>query len=186
MLQRGVSIAALVGVLAVCPARPVPAALVDMAVGTVNASVVTASDIALARALSLFGFAPSETPIQPADVDRYGAAQVAALEASRLGIGATLEELDHAWTELEARLGGGPALHAWLEATSIDIAWARRALDMHLRWHTWKTLHEGLTIDTPGATPEIPALESDLVARSLLAPRQSVPLPFAMPPHPAP
>ena len=186
MLPRGISIAALASLLALCPGRPAPAALVDMVVGTVNASVMTASDIALARALSLFGFAPSETPIQPADVDRYGAALVDALEASRLGIGPTLEELDQAWRELEGRLGGGPALRAWLEATSIDAAWARRALDMHLRWHTWKTLHAGLTIDTPGAAPEPPALESDLVARSLLAPAQTVPLPFAMPPRPAP
>jgi N-acyl-D-amino-acid deacylase len=51
---------------------------------------------------------------------------------------------------------------------------------------TWKTLHEGLTIETPGATPETPGLESDLVVRNLLAPPQTIAVPFAMPQHPAP
>ena len=81
------------------------------------------------------------------------------------------------------RWGGAAALRAWLEATTIDVAWARRALEAHLRWHTWKTLHEGLTIETPGAKPETPApaLPSDLVARNLLGQRQTVPVPFPMP-----
>lgn len=177
---------ALASALFVASARPAVAALIDSVVGTVDATAVSASDIALARALGLFGFTWSEEPIRPADVDRYGAALVGALQASRLGIGPTLAELDRAWTELETQTGGAEALRAWLEATTIDAAWARRALEAHLRWHTWKTLHEGLTIETPGATPAPPGLESDLVARNLLQPHQSIALPFAMPPRPAP
>ena len=174
------------GFLALACACPAGAVLVDAVVGAVGSTVVTASDIALARALGLFGFAPSETPIQAADVDRYGAALVAVLEASRLGIGPTLTEMDQAWTALETQLGGAAALRAWLEATTLDTAWARRALEAHLRWRTWTTLHEGLTIETPGATPKSHGLESDLVVRNLLATQQTVIVPFAMPPRAAP
>jgi hypothetical protein len=177
---------ALATFLALGWARPGEAALVDAVVGAVGSTAVSASDIALARALGLFGFTPSEEPIGSADVDRYGAALVAVLEASRLGIGPTLTELDQAWTRLETQMGGAEALRAWLQATTIDIAWARRALEAHLRWHTWKTLHEGLTIETPGAAPGTPGPASDLVMRNLLAPRQPVALPFAMPPRGTP
>ncbi len=153
----------------------------DAIVGAVGASAVTASDIALARALSLFGFAPSDAPIRRADVDRYTGALVAAREASRLGIGPTPAEMDEAWASLETRMGGGAALRAWLDATTIDTGWARRALEAHLRWRSWTTLHEGLTIETPGAAPQPPALESDLVVRHVLPPEHEIPVPFAMP-----
>ena len=142
-------IAALGCVLAPACAGPVRAALVDAVVATIDSTVVSASDIALARALSLFGFTPSEEPIRQTDVDRYGTALVAALEAARLGIGPTLTEMDEAWTELETQMGGAAALRAWLEGATIDATWARRALEAHLRWRTWTTLHEGLTIETP-------------------------------------
>ena len=168
--------------LALACAGPAAAAPLDAVVGTVNSTTVSASDIALARALSLFGFTPSEEPIRATDVDRYGTALVSALEASRLGIGPTLTELDEAWTELEARMGGSDQLRAWLESTTIDTAWARRALEAHLRWRTWTALNEGLTIQTPGAAPETPAaLESELVTRTLLRPDEAIPVPFAMP-----
>jgi hypothetical protein len=182
-MQR-VPFIALATLLALAWARPAEPGVVDAVVGAVGSTAVSASDIALARALGLFGFTPSEEPIGSADVDQYTAALVAVLEATRLGIGPTITELDQAWTGLETQMGGAPALRAWLEATMIDIAWARRAFEAHLRWHAWKTLHEGLTIETPGAAPETPGLTSDLVVvRNLLAPRQAVALPFAMPPR---
>jgi hypothetical protein len=174
------------GLLALACVGPARAALVDLVVGTVDTAVVSASDIALARALGLFGLTPSDDPIRSADVDRYGTALIAVLEASRLGIGPTLTELDEAWAEMETRVGGAAALRAWLEATAIDAVWARRALEAHLRWHTWQTLHEGLTIETPGAVPPPPGLESDLVLRNLLPSPQTIPVPFAMPPRAAP
>jgi hypothetical protein len=181
--MRRLPLIALAAFLALAWARPAGAVLVDAVVGVVGSTAVSASDIALARALGLFGFTPSEEPIGSADVDQYGAALVAVLEASRLGIGPTPAELDQAWTGLETKMGGAAALRAWLEATTIDVAWARRALEAHLRWQTWKTLHEGLTIETPGTAPETPGPASDLVVRNLLAPQQPVALPFAMPPH---
>jgi hypothetical protein len=169
--------------LALAWAHPAEPGLVDAVVGAVGSTAVSASDIALARALGLFGFTPSDEPIGSADVDRYAAALAAVLEATRLGIGPTLTELDQAWTGLETQMGGAAALRAWLEATTIDIGWARRALEAHLRWHTWRTLHEGLTIETPGAAPGPPGLTSDLVVRNLLARQRPVALPFAMPPR---
>ena len=173
--------APLVAALSLATAALAEAQLVDVVVGNVGPSIVTASDIALARALGLFGFTPSEAPIDATDVDRYGAALVAVLDASRLGIGPTLPELDEAWTTLETQIGGADALRSWLDATKIDVAWVRRALDAHLRWRAWTTLHEGLTIETPGSKSETPALPSDLVARNLLGQRQTVPVPFPMP-----
>jgi hypothetical protein len=179
--MRSLQLMALAFFLVLAWARPAGAALVDAVVGAVGSTAVSASDIALARALGLFGFTPSEEPIGSADVDRYGAALVAALEARRLGIGPTRTELDQSWTRLETEMGGAAALRAWLEATRIDVAWARRALEGHLRWHTWTTLHEGLTIETPGAAPETPGLASDLLVRNLLGPQERVDPPFAMP-----
>jgi hypothetical protein len=153
----------------------------DAIVGAVGASAVTASDIALARALSLFGFTPSDAPIRSVDVDRYTVALVTVREASRLGIGPTPAELDQAWAALETQMGGGAALRAWLDATTIGTGWARRALEAHLRWRSWTTLHEGLTIETPGAAPPPPALESDVAVRNVLPPEHEIPVPFAMP-----
>jgi hypothetical protein len=184
--MRRLPLIALATVLALAWAGPAAAVLVDAVVGVVGSTAVSASDIALARALGLFGFTPSEEAIGSADVDRYGAALVAVLEASRLGIGPTPAELEQAWTRLETQMGGAAALRAWLEATTIDIAWARRALEAHLRWQAWKTLHEGLAIETPGAAPGTPGPTSDLLVRNLLAPQQAVALPFAMPPRGTP
>jgi hypothetical protein len=181
MRRRLCSGIALAGVVALGATSAAGEGLVDAVVGAVGASAVSASDIALARALGLFGFAPSEEVIRSADVDRYGAALVAALEADRLGIGPTLIEVDQAWAALEIKMGGTAALRAWLEATSIDLAWARRALEAHLRWRTWQTLHEGLTIETPGAAPETPAPQSDLVVRNMIAPQQTIAVPITMP-----
>jgi hypothetical protein len=179
-------LALLVAALAPATGARADAGPVDAVVGEVGASIMTASDIALARALGLFGFTPSDAPILTADVDRYGAALVAVLEASRLGIGPTPPELEQAWTTLEAQLGGADLLRSWLEATTIDTAWARKSLEAHLRWRAWTALHEGLTIETPGAKTETPGLGSDLVVRNLLGPRQAVAVPFAMPPRPRP
>lgn len=182
MVRRG--LAALVVLLALCGAAG--AGPLDAVVGEVGPAIVTASDVGLARALGLFGFSPSAEPIRSDDVDRYDAALVGALEASRLGIGPTAPELDQAWAALETQMGGATALSDWLDDTTIDVAWARRALEAHLRWRTWTTLHQGLIIDTPGAKPDTPGLESDLVTRNLLPPGQTIPVPFAMPPRAAP
>jgi hypothetical protein len=165
-----------------------PAVLVDAVVGVVGSTVMSASDIGLARALSLFGFAPSAEPIRQEDVTRYGSALVAVLEASRLGIGPTLTEVDQAWREVETRAGSAEALRGWLEATAIDPDWVRRALEAHLRWKAWTALHEGLAIETPGATPEPPPIDSEFTVRNFLAPPNavSVTVPFPMPPRPHP
>ena len=182
MRRRG-RLIGFIGILVLGCVAPAGAVLVDAVVGTVGSTAVTASDIALARALGLFGFTPSEGPIQKADVERYGAALVAVLEASELGIGPTPTELEEGWEALETRMGGAAALRAWLSAATIEVAWARRAFEAHLRWNTWKTLQEGLAIETPGSPVEIPSPLSDLEVRSLITPEQTVAAPFAMPPR---
>jgi hypothetical protein len=179
MRRHLVSRIALASVLALGSVSAAGAGPVDAVVGSVGATAVSASDIALARAMGLFGFTPSEEVIRSADVDRYAGGLVAALEAGRLGIGPTRTEVNDAWAALEIEMGGPAAMRAWLEATTIDVAWARRAFEAHLRWQSWQMLHEGLT-QARGAG-ETPKPESDLVVRNLIPPHQTIAVPIAMP-----
>jgi len=48
-----------------------PAAPVDTVLGQVGSRTISASDVALARALGMLGFAPSAAPIERSDVERY-------------------------------------------------------------------------------------------------------------------
>ncbi len=77
---------ALGGLIALSWCAQVGAVLVDAVLAQVESAVVSASDIALARALELFGFTPSDNPIDAADVDRYATALGEVLEATRLGL----------------------------------------------------------------------------------------------------
>jgi hypothetical protein len=180
--RRWFHVLVLGGLLAHAGVGPAAATLIDVVVGQVDSAVVSASDIALARALGLFGFTPSNAPIDAADVDRYARALSDVLEASRLGLGPTPAEIDQAWAALKER-HGGPALRAWLESAAIDIVWARRALEAHLRWRAWAEFHEGFA-DVPasaGASSDTRPFGSDAVVRRLLESSETVPLPFAMP-----
>jgi hypothetical protein len=170
---RSVQGVVLAGLLALSGAGRVDASLVDAVLGQVGSATVAASDIALARALGLFGFTPSEAPIDAADVDRYAEALVAVLEASRLGIGPTEVEIEQAWRVLEGQQGGGVALQAWFDAVAIDAAWVRRALEAHLRWRAWQDVHARLSAPPP-----------DLAIRRLLPPGRTEPVPFPMPAPP--
>jgi hypothetical protein len=173
---------ALVGLLLV-GTEPAGAALVDVVLAQVDSAVVSASDITLARALGLFGFTPSQAPIDAADVDRYTRALTDVLEASRLGLGPSPSEIDHAWAALEERRGVA-AFRAWLETATIDLGWARRALEAHLRWRAWAEFHEGIADATASAEPSDTArpFGSDVVVRRLLESSATVPVPFPMPP----
>jgi hypothetical protein len=188
MCRRRLLQALALGGLLVLPCAPAArAVLVDAILAQVGSAIVSASDIALARALGLFGFAPSENPIDAADVDRYAAALGEVLEARRLGLGPSPPEIDQAWAALAERRGGRAAFQAWLEGTAIDAAWARRALEAHLRWRAWAEFHAGFSDESaaPGATGEAaapkPPLGSDVVVRRLLGPSETVAVPFPMP-----
>lgn len=118
--------------LAFGPAAPARAAVVDAVVAEFEGGVVTASDVALARALGAFGFQPSETAIRPEEVAACLDARLLAREAVELELGAA-DDLDAAWREAGARLGGLPVLTAWLERIDVSEAWARRTLTTELR-----------------------------------------------------
>jgi hypothetical protein len=120
--------------LALVPAGATGGAFVDAAVGSVDARVVTASEIALARALGLFGFASSAAPIGAGDVDRMLDAVLVLQEAEQLDIGGAPDEAEAAWRTASGRLGGRQALDRWLAEVSVEPAWARALVADHARW----------------------------------------------------
>jgi hypothetical protein len=97
---------------------------IDAALGDVDGRLIALSDVALARGLGVFGFEPSDAPIQLRDLDRYIDAQLAAAEASRLAIEVPADDVERAWNA-----AGGEALAARLEKAGVDRAWARRLLE---------------------------------------------------------
>jgi hypothetical protein len=117
--------------LALAP-PPAAATLVDAVLAEAAGQTVTASDVALARALGVFGLTPSAAPIGVEDVERVAAARLEIAEAERLGIGPTDAERESAWAETAARLGGAGALAAWLEQAAVEPAWARRLVEQDL------------------------------------------------------
>ncbi len=174
------------GLLALSSCTPAAAVLVDAVLAQVESAVVSASDIALARALGLFGFTPSDNPIDAADVDRYATALGEVLEATRLGLVPSAAEIDQAWADLEKQRGGAAAFRSWLDLVAVDTAWARRALEAHLRWRAWAEFHEGFADEParPGAAGQsMPGKlrGKDFVVRRLLAPSERVAVPFPMP-----
>lgn len=106
--------------------------LVDAVLADAAGHTVTASEVALARALAVFGLAPSAAPIEADDVERVVGARLEVVEAERLGIGPSAAERDHAWAELADRLGGAAALAAWLARAAVEPEWARRLVEAEL------------------------------------------------------
>ena len=102
---------------------------VDAVVAEVDGTVVTASDVALARALGLFALGPAAGPLSAPEVERYVDGRLLVREAARIGVEGTAVERAEAWTEAAARAGGEAALGAWLAAAGVDVAWARRMVD---------------------------------------------------------
>jgi hypothetical protein len=188
-------------------------ALVDAVLAVVDLDVVAASDIALARALGLHGFAASPAPITTADVERFVNVLLVLGEARRLAIQAPEAEVEDAWRTIEAEAGGPVSLDAWLNAVAVPPAWARRAVEAHVRWRRFVRLRfveltfvmpdEVTAALGPGAhdgeararvhaqlreAKAEAALAEWLDARSrtaqvrrVLAPDETVPLPFAGP-----
>jgi hypothetical protein len=112
------------------PAAPV---LVDRVLAAVGDSLVTASDVALARGLALFGFQPAATSITAAEVERMIRARLVVDEARRLDLVVEEAEVEAAWRALADRRDGSAALAAWLADNAIEPAWARGRLADHLR-----------------------------------------------------
>jgi hypothetical protein len=110
------------------------ATVVDAVLAVVNGEVVAASDIALAKALGLFGFAASAAPLDADDVERYVRVALVLEEARRLAIEAPPEAIAGTWRDVEARAGGPGAFAAWREASGIARSWTERAVEGHVRW----------------------------------------------------
>jgi hypothetical protein len=121
-------------VAAASSAEPGGQGFLDAVLAELGGGTVTASDIGLARALRLFGFHPSDGPIQMADIQRLVDVRLVEVEAVHLGIAEADPGNDTAWEEATARLGGPSALRAWLLAAGIDPTWARRLVGEDYRW----------------------------------------------------
>jgi hypothetical protein len=203
------------GLLALGVAPRAAPRFVDAVLVEVEGATVTASDVALARALDLFGFEPSDAPIGREDVERYVDAQLMAREATRLGIEGAAEA---AWDEVATRLSGRDALAAWLARVGIDLAWPRRLVEEDLRGRRFVDLrfrafafvapdevaaalgpgpHDDTARERARQRLEAEAVRREVAAwlaearrgvriRYALAPEAHVPSPFAMPAAPAP
>jgi len=134
LVARALAALAVVAGLALGATPGAPAAVVDAVLGDVNGTVLTLSDIALARALGLFGFGPSDVPVSRADVARLMDARLAEREAARLEIEGSASEAEEAWQAAGTRAGGTAALTDWLETTGIDPGWARQMVEADVRW----------------------------------------------------
>lgn len=98
----------------------------DAILAEVELHTVTASDVALARALGLFGLEPSNRPIRTEDLQRFLDALLIVNEASRLNIQASEDELSQVRQAAASLFGGRRKLEAWLEDTGIDAAWTEK------------------------------------------------------------
>lgn len=105
----------------------------DRLVAEVDGAVVTATDVALGRALGLFGLAPTAGPLSVAEIQRYVDGQLLVREAARIGVEDTPAHRAEAWAALTERAGGEGALTRWLTVADVDVAWARRLADEDLR-----------------------------------------------------
>jgi hypothetical protein len=85
-------------------------AVIDAAIASMQGALVTLSDVALARALGLFGLERNDGPIAPDEVTRYVNAQLAVREAGQLAVRVSPADVARAWeavdgAALTARLG---------------------------------------------------------------------------------
>jgi hypothetical protein len=121
----------LCGLALAAPARA-EVRFVDAVVAEVGGAVVTASDVALARALGLLGLAPAAGPLSAAEIERYVDGRLLADEAARIDVAVTDGERAEAWSAVAVRLGGESALAAWLAGAGVDASWARRTVEADL------------------------------------------------------
>jgi hypothetical protein len=110
-------------------AAALSAPLLDVLLGQVEARTIAASDVALARGLQLFGFAPATGPIERGDVERLVDVFLIVQEAERIGLSADEPEIERGWAAMVARVGSEGALQRWLESNALDRAWIRRLVE---------------------------------------------------------
>ena len=123
---------AVLGPLGVAPVGQAEVRFLDRMVADIDGALVTASDVAIARALGLFELNPAPRAIEATDVERYVDGRLLAREATRLGLETTPDERTEAWAAAADRAGGHAILEAWLRTADVDPAWARRLVDEDL------------------------------------------------------
>ncbi len=106
----------------------------DAALASVNGTTITASDAAIARALSLFGTLPSDAPIGRMDAEKLVIGRLIEQEATQLTIGESPQEVEEAWQSAAERVGGVAALRTWMDRTGLEEAWVRKLVQADLRW----------------------------------------------------
>jgi hypothetical protein len=104
----------------------------DRVVAEIDGTPVTASDVAIARALGLFELHPAPRALEATDVEQYVDGRLLAREATRLGLETTADERNEAWAAAASRAGGQATREAWLRIADVDPAWARRLVDEDL------------------------------------------------------
>ena len=128
-----VLVAAILNVLAWTGSARAEGRFLDGLVAQVDGVVITASDVALGRALGLFGLTPSSGPLSAADVQLYVDGQLLAREAVRIGVEGTPADQAEAWAAVTERAAGEGALTRWLTIADVEVPWARRLVDDDLR-----------------------------------------------------
>lgn len=106
--------------------------VLDRVVAEIDGAPVTASDVAIARALGLFELSAATRAIEATDVERYVEGRLLAREAARLRLETTADQRAEAWAVAAGRAGGEASLAAWLRTVDVDPAWARRLVDEDL------------------------------------------------------
>ena len=106
----------------------------DAVLASVDGGIVSASDVAIARALSLFGARPSDAPIRQEDAEQLVDSRLIAQEAIQLAIGGTQQEEEEAWRAAAERVGGMPGLRAWMDRNGLAETWIKKMVEADLRW----------------------------------------------------
>jgi hypothetical protein len=125
--------AVILGVLAGVGAVSAEERFVDGVVAQVDGVVVTASEVALGRALGLFGLTSATGPLSESEIQRYLDGQLLAREGARIGVEPTAADEAEAWAAVVHRAGGEDALMRWLRLADVDMEWARRLAHDDLR-----------------------------------------------------
>ena len=132
-MRTSMVIATIFGVLAGTGSVRAEESFLDGVVAQVDGVVVTASDVALGRALGLFGLTPATGPLSGAEIQRYLDGQLLAREGARIGVETTAVDQAEAWEAVIHRAGAEDALMRWLRRADVDLEWARRLVDDDLR-----------------------------------------------------
>lgn len=126
LVARILALAALALFGALLGARTAPAQVFDTLLAQVDSKTIASSDIALVRALGIFGYEPTSAPIGRADIDRFVDILLILTEAGRIGLSVEPAQADQAWVAIAERAGGEAAFERWLGEHAIDRDWARR------------------------------------------------------------